>query len=448
MHFSIQKGLDLPLSGEPIQTIEAARPVTSVAILGNEYNGMKPTMLVEEGQSIKLGQALFTDKKNPRVTYTSPGAGTIKAIKRGSKRILQAVIIELQGDEEVTFDRYDPTELNQLEPEKIKQNLLDSGLWTAIRTRPYSKSPDPDSSPSSIFVTAIDTNPLAANPTLIIDEHNADYAHGLTILSQLTNGKVFVCQSTDSAVQDSTGINVETHTFSGPHPAGLASTHIHFIDPVNASKAVWQINYQDVIAIGKLFTTGRLWVDRVISLAGPIVNNPRLLRTRLGASTEDIIKDELEPVQSRVISGSVLSGHTANNWAAYLGRFHNQISVIAEGNQREFFGWIMPGTQKFSALNVFISKLMGKKSFNLTTSQNGSPRAMVPVGTFEMMMPLDILPTQLLRALLVKDTDMAQALGCLELDEEDLALCSFVCSGKFDYGPILRTNLIQIEKEG
>jgi Na+-transporting NADH:ubiquinone oxidoreductase subunit A len=373
MHFSIQKGLDLPLSGEPIQTIEAARHVTSVAILGNEYNGMKPTMLVEEGQSIKLGQALFTDKKNPRVTYTSPGAGTIKAIKRGSKRILQAVIIELQGDEEVTFDRYDPTELNQLEPEKIKQNLLDSGLWTAIRTRPYSKSPDPDSSPSSIFVTAIDTKPLAANPILIIDEHNADYAHGLTILSQLTKGKVFVCQSTDTVVQDSTGINVETHTFSGPDPAGLAST-------------------------------------------------------------EDIIKDELEPVQSRVISGSVLSGHTANNWAAYLGRFHNQISVIAEGNQREFFGWIMPGTQKFSALNVFISKLMGKKSFNLTTSQNGSPRAMVPVGAFEMMMPLDILPTQLLRALLVKDTDMAQALGCLELDEEDLALCSFVCSGKFDYG--------------
>jgi Na+-transporting NADH:ubiquinone oxidoreductase subunit A len=448
MHFSIKKGLDLPLSGKPIQTIEAARPVTSVAILGNEYHGMKPTMLIEEGQSIKLGQALFTDKKNPRVTYTSPGSGTIKAIKRGSKRSLQAVIIELSGDEEITFERFDPTELNQLDTEKITRNLLDSGLWTAIRTRPYSKSPDPDSTPNSIFVTAIDTNPLAADPNTIINEHTADYAHGLTILSKLTEGKVFVCQSIEAIEQDSTGINIETHAFSGPHPAGLASTHIHLLDPVNASKTVWQINYQDVIAIGKLFTTGRLWVERVISLAGPIVNNPRLLRTRLGANTEDIIKDELQEVQSRVISGSVLCGHTANNWAAYLGRFHNQISVIAEGNQREFFGWIMPGTQKFSALNVFISKLLGKKSFNLTTSQNGSPRAMVPIGAFEMMMPLDILPTQLLRALVVKDTDSAQALGCLELDEEDLALCSFVCSGKFDYGPILRSNLSQIEKEG
>ena len=448
MHFSTKKSLDLPLSGKSIQTIEAAKPVTSVAILGNEYHDMKPTMLIEEGQSIKLGQALFTDKKNPRVTYTSPGSGTIKAIKRGSKRRLQAVIIELDGDDEVNFERYDPTELNQINTEQITQNLLDSGLWTAIRTRPYSKSPNPDSTPNSIFVTAIDTNPLAADPNVVISEHTADYTHGLTILSKLTEGKVFVCQSIDATEQDATGINIESHAFSGPHPAGLASTHIHFLDPVNASKIVWQINYQDVIAIGKLFTTGRLWVERVISLAGPLVNNPRLLRTRLGASTEDIVKDELQEVQARVISGSVLCGHTASNWAAYLGRFHNQISVIAEGNQREFFGWIMPGTQKFSALNVFISKLLGKKSFDLTTSQNGSPRAMAPIGAFEMMMPLDILPTQLLRALVVKDTDTAQALGCLELDEEDLALCSFVCSGKFDYGPILRSNLSQIEKEG
>ena len=258
-----------------------------------------------------------------------------------------------------------------------------------------------------------------------------------------------MCQSEKAPIANSSAKNIETHSFSGPHPAGLASTHIHFLAPVNAHKTVWQINYQDVIAIGKLFTTGHIWVERIISLAGPLVNKPRLVRTRLGANTEDLVRGEIQNVQSRIISGSVLHGHTATNWAAYLGRFHNQISVIAEATEREFFGWIKPvGKNKFSALNVFISKILGAKQLNLTTSQNGSPRAMVPVGTFERVMPLDILPTQLLRALIVHDTDSAQALGALELDEEDLALCSFVCSGKFDYGPVLRSNLTQIEKEG
>ena len=449
MHFSIKKGLDLPIAGSPIQSIEDANSVSSVAILGNDYIGMKPTMMVEEGQTVKLGQALFSDKKNPGVHFTAPAAGTIKSIKRGAKRVLQAVIIELDGNDEIKFQSYEQSQLTNLNRDDVKKNLLDSGLWTALRTRPYSKSPEPDSSPHAIFVTAIDTNPLAANPDVVIKEYASDYANGLSVLSHLTDGKVFVCQSPESATLTNTASNVEVHTFSGPHPAGLASTHIHLLAPVSANKTVWQINYQDVIAIGKLFTSGSLWVERVISLAGPLVHTPRLLRTRLGAKTEDLVRDEVQNVQSRVISGSVLHGHTASNWAGYLGRFHQQVSVIAESDERELFGWIKPiGKNKFSALNVFLSKLMGKTNLNLTTSQNGSPRAMVPVGVFEMVMPLDILPTQLLRALVVKDTDAAQALGCLELDEEDLALCSFVCSGKFDYGPMLRTNLTQIEKEG
>jgi len=449
MHFSIQKGLDLPIAGNPEQAIHDANTVNSVAVLGNEYVGMKPTMLVEEGQQVKLGQALFTDKKIPGVQFTSPGAGTIKAINRGAKRILQSIIIELSGDDEINFQQYEQSQLASLNRDDVKKNLLESGLWTALRTRPYSKSANPESTPHSIFVTAMDTNPLAADADVIIQASATDYANGLTVLSHLTEGKVFVCQAEGSAVPSKTPANVEVHTFSGPHPAGLASTHIHTLDPVSAKKEVWQINYQDVIAIGTLFTTGRLSVERIISLAGPLVNKPRLLKTRLGANTEDLVRDEAQHVQSRVISGSVLHGHTATNWAGYLGRFHNQISIIEETEEREFFGWIKPvGKNKFSALNVFISKLMGKKNLNLTTSQNGSPRAMVPVGVFETVMPLDILPTQLLRALVVKDSDAAQALGCLELDEEDLALCSFVCSGKFDYGPILRANLTQIEKEG
>lgn len=449
MHFSIKKGLDLPISGKPEQSIYDANKVNSVAVLGNEYVGMRPTMLVEEGQRVKLGEALFEDKKNPGVLFTAPGAGTIKAINRGAKRALQSVIIELDGDEEVTFQDYPLDALDNLEKPAITKNLIDSGLWLSFRTRPYSRSPAIDSTPSAVFVTAMDTNPLAAVPSIIINEYAEDFKHGLTVISQLTEGKVFVCQAADAALPVSHRDNIEVHTFSGPHPAGLAGTHIHLLNPVSAAKTVWTINYQDVIAIGKLFTTGRLWVDRIISFAGPLVNKPRLIRTRLGASTEDLVKGEVAAVQARIISGSVLHGHTANNWAAYLGRFHNQLSVIAESVDRELLGWIRPGGKnKFSALNVFISSLFPKKDLALTTSQNGSPRAMVPVGVFERVMPLDILPTQLLRSLLVKDTDSAQALGCLELDEEDLALCSFVCSGKYDYGPALRTNLTQIEKEG
>ncbi len=447
MHFSIKKGLDVPIAGDPEQIITDAKPVKSVAVLGTDFIGMKPTMSIKEGQRVKLGEVLFTDKKIPGVQFTSPGTGTIKAINRGARRVLQSIVIDLEGDDEITFQHFNPAQLSELSRDDVKKNLLDSGLWTALRTRPYSKSPAPESTPRSIFVTAIDTNPLAVDPSIVINDYSADYAHGLTVLSRLTDGKVFICQAEGVAIN--TQSDIETHTFSGPHPAGLASTHIHFIDPVNANKTVWQINYQDVIAIGKLFTTGKLWVERIISLAGPLVHKPRLIRTRLGANTKDLVHDEVQNVQSRIISGSVLNGHTATNWASFLGRFHQQISVIEESNEREFFGWIKPvGKNKFSALNIFISKALGKTQLNLTTSQNGSPRAMVPIGNFEMVMPLDILPTQLLRALVVKDTDAAQALGCLELDEEDLSLCSFVCSGKFDYGPMLRTNLTQIEKEG
>ena len=223
---------------------------------------------------------------------------------------------------------------------------------------------------------------------------------------------------------------------------------MHFLDPVSASKSVWQIGYQDVIAIGKLFTTGQLWVERVIALAGPVVNQPRLLRTRLGACLQSLSAGELQPGLNRVISGSVFGGRTARGPFAYLGRYHQQVSCLHEGDERELLHYLRAGVNKHSVLNIFVSKLAAAKRFAFDTSTNGSPRAMVPVGNYEAVMPLDILPTQLLRYLIVGDSEMAQKLGCLELDEEDLALCTYVCAGKYEYGPILRDNLTRIEKEG
>lgn len=443
---TIKRGLDLPITGTPAQCIEAARPVRSVAIVGFDYHGMKPTMNVQVGDRVKLGQVLFSDKKNPGVVFTAPGAGVVSAIHRGQQRVLQSVVIDLDGDEQETFASYSAAQLDTLDAQAVRDNLQQSGLWTALRTRPYSKVPAVDAVPSSIFVTAIDTHPLAADPALVIAEQAEAFEQGLKVLSRLA--RVFLCKAPGAALPGENLSQVKTESFAGPHPAGLAGTHIHFLDPVSANKTVWSIGYQDVIAVGKLFTTGQLSVERVVALGGPVVEQPRLLRTRLGACLNELTAGELKPGNNRVISGSVFGGRNARGAFAYLGRYHQQVSCLAEGNDREMLHYLRAGVNKHSVLNVFVSKLMGDKRFDFTTTTNGSPRAMVPVGNYEKVMPLDILPTQLLRLLIVGDTEMAQKLGCLELDEEDLALCSYVCAGKYEYGPILRDNLTRIEKEG
>ena len=442
----LKHGLDLPITGAPAQRIEAARPVRSVAVIGFDYHGMKPTMEVQVGDRVKLGQLLFTDKKTPGVRYTAPAAGVISAIHRGEKRVLQSVVIDIDGDEQETFAHYAVDQLEALSSEQVRENLQQSGLWTALRTRPFSKVPALDAVPRSIFVTAIDTHPLAADPAVIIGEHATDFENGLKVLGNLA--KVFLCKADGVSLPGEKLAKVQSEAFAGPHPAGLPGTHIHFLDPVSIGRSVWQIGYQDVIAVGKLFTTGQLFVERVVALGGPVAEQPRLLRTRLGANLEELTAGELKPGVNRVISGSVFGGRTAQGAFAFLGRYHNQVSCLSEGNEREMMHYLRAGVNKHSVMNIFVSKLASAKLFNFTTTTNGSPRAMVPVGNYEAVMPLDILPTQLLRYLIVGDTEMAQKLGCLELDEEDLALCTYVCAGKYEYGPILRDNLTRIEKEG
>lgn len=448
MQFTLTKGLDLPITGKPEQKISDGKAVNSVAVLGGDYPGLKPKMMVAEGDKVKLGQVLFVDKQNPGVNFTAPGAGVVKAIHRGERRMLQSVVIELQGNAEESFSKYSSSELASLSVDQVRQNLQASGLWTSFVTRPYGKVPAADSSPSSIFVTAIDTRPLAGDPAVVIAERAEDFANGLAIVAKLSAGKTYLCKAAGAKIAAVAG--VETAEFAGPHPAGLPSTHIHFIDPVNAHKFVWHIDYQAVIAIGALFTTGTLNVERVVALAGPTVKNPRLVKTRVGANLLDLTAGELEDCENRVISGSVLYGHQAAGAMAYLGAYSLQVSALKEGRDREFFGWIVAGTQKYSALNVYVSSKDRKtdRLFPLTTDKNGSNRAIVPVGIYETLMPMDILPTPLLKAIVVGDTDTAQALGCLELDEEDMSLFTFVDPGKHDFAPVLRANLTKIEKEG
>ncbi|MGI1967791.1 Na(+)-translocating NADH-quinone reductase subunit A [Shewanella baltica] len=448
---TIKKGLDLPIAGEPRQVIELGAKPSQVAVLGEEFVGLKPTMLVEEGDWVQKGQALFEDKKTPGVLFTAPASGQVVAINRGERRILQSVVIRCDDgenrDRQISFEIHQ--DIAALARSTVQAQLVKSGLWTALRTRPFSRVPALDSTPAGIFVTAIDTNPLAADPRLIIAEQTEAFKAGLLVLSRLTEGKVYLCQDKGEAIVKEALPQLEVRRFDGVHPAGLVGTHIHFTLPVSLERQVWHIGYQDVIAYGKLFQTGELYTDRIVALGGPSVLNPRLLRTQLGAELSPLVSDDIKPGQNRVVSGSVLSGHTAVGVHDFLGRFHNQVSVLSEDAQHHVLSWVRGGSDKFSITRAVTSRLFGAtKLFEFTTHQGGSARAMMAFGQLDRVMPLDILPTLLVRDLVVRDTDEAQALGALELDEEDLALCTFVCPGKYDFGKELRACLDVIEREG
>ncbi len=451
--------MTLPITGEPEQVISPGVEVRHIAVLGpDDYIGMRPRMAVQEGDTVKRGQLLFDDKRTPGVRHTAPGAGTVVAVHRGERRKLLSVMIELnererQGqpleDDQVAFESFTGEPIIRLTDEGIQALLLESGLWSALRTRPFSKVADPAAKPHSIFVTAMDTNPLAASPEVVAAGQEEALEAGLMCLVKLGGVPVHLCRYHNSSIATNPNSGVLIEEFKGPHPAGTVGVHIHFVDSVRREKTVWHINYQDVIAMGQLFRTGRLDVTRVISLGGPSVLRPRLLRTRLGACTDELVHGELKAGEHRVISGSVLSGRAAmGEELGYLGRYHQQVSVLPEGRERPFLGWLRPGSDKFSVSRAFFSCLLPHKRFDLTTAANGSRRAIVPIGNYERVMPMDLEPTFLLRALAAGDLERAEELGCLELDEEDLALCTFVCPGKNDYGPMLRHCLTEIEKEG
>jgi Na+-transporting NADH:ubiquinone oxidoreductase subunit A len=446
LRIKIKKGLDIPLAGTPVQVVDTGQPVRTVALLGTNYVGLKPRMLVEPGRAVGLGEPLFLDKRDPAVQFTSPGTGRVVAVNRGRRRALQSVVIELDENAalETMFDSLDSED-----PAAIRDVLHRSGAWTGFRTRPYDRVPDSAACPRSIFVTAIDTRPLAADPGVVIAGYADEFWTGMNIIERLGQAPVYLCVGPDWPGSEPAGASIRRVEFSGPHPAGLPGTHIHYLDPVAADRSVWYIGYQDVVAIGHLFKTGRLLTERVVSVGGPGAMKPRLVRTRPGASITELLAGEVAPGRNcRVISGSVLGGVAAEGPMAFLGRYDNQISVIVAQAQRRLFGWFRSGSDKYCFAGLFASARGQGSLREFTTARNGRRAAMIPAGAFERVMPLDILPVPLLRALLVKDTDIAQALGCLELAEEDLALTSFVCPAKQDYGAALRINLDQIEKEG
>ena len=453
---TIRRGLRVPVRGEPDQTVEPARMTQRVALLADDYVGLRPTMRVAVGDDVRRGQLLFEDKKRPGVRFTAPGAGTVQAIHRGDRRSFRSIVIELnraeregRGADAVRFGSFSGQHPAGLSGDDVRDLLVESGLWVSIRARPFSRVADPEARPQAIFVTAVDTEPFAPRVDVVLEGAHGPFERGVVALSRLTAGPVYVCTGPDGGVPAPAGERIRVEEFAGVHPAGTVGLHIHLLDPAGPGKLVWHVGYQDVVAIGRLFETGELAVDRVVALAGPAAHRPRLVRTRLGAATAPLLADAPIDDETRVLSGSLLSGRLASgDTVGFLGRYHRQVCLIREGRDRELLGWLAPGLGKFSASRAFLSKVLPGRRFALTTATNGSRRAIVPIGLYERVMPMDLLPTPLLRALVMQDVERAEELGCLELDEEDLSLCSFVCPSKLDYGVALRAVLTTIEAEG
>ena len=444
--FKLKKGLDLPVLGSPTQSGIDTPDIRTVAVLGADYIGLKPRLQVEEGDKVGAGAPIFFHKDTPEVMVTAPVGGRGRAVNRGARRVLISVEIDVDPEAAPAVD------FSKVGDETTREGLIEKlcacGLWTSFRTRPYSKVPEITSTTDAILVTAMDTEPLAADPAQIIAGAKAEFERGLAAVSRLTEGTTYVCRKAGSDVPGDAIDRVEMAEFDGPHPAGLAGTHIHFLHPPTAETAVWTIGYQDVIAIGHLLATGRNDAERVIAITGPRAANPRLLRVPAGASMVQMTENEVAgdgPL--RLISGSILSGRMGAGTDAYIGRYARQITLIEEDKEQIPMGWIRPMRTKY-AVQPVLGSALAKKLYGLTSNLNGGRRAMVPIGTFEKLMPQDFLPTQLLRSLLVMDTDQAQLLGALELDEEDLGLVGFACPAKYEYAIALRDCLSKIEKEG
>jgi len=436
----LKKGLDIRLKGGAEKVLVSDMQSELYAVKPIDFPGLTPKLDIRPGDKVLAGTPVFHDKNRPEILFTSPVSGKVRSIIRGDRRKLLEIVIEKEGDEFIDFGKSDPDSLNR---EKIKERLLLSGLWPAVRQRPYHVVANPDQIPKAIFISGFDTAPLAPDLNFIMDNSPASlFSVGITALKKLTDGKINLILNgkgdSSEVLKDAT--EVEISHVSGPHPAGNVGVHVHHLDPINKGEIVWFVNLQDVITIGRLFEEGRYNHERIVALTGSEVLNPQYYKVLCGASISNLVQDNVKAGNLRYISGNVLTGSKIES-TGYLGYYDSQLTVIPEGDYFEFFGWMMPGFDKFSFTRTYASSLFPRKAYVMDTNFHGGDRAFVMTGQYEKVVPMDIYPMQLLKAILAEDIDMMENLGIYEIAEEDFALCEFICSSKVEIQSIIRQGL-------
>jgi Na+-transporting NADH:ubiquinone oxidoreductase subunit A len=442
----LRKGLNIKLAGKAEKILLPEVAVTRFGVRFADFPGLIAKLEVKEGSPVKAGTVLFHDKAFPEIKYVSPVSGEVKEIVRGDKRLLTEIVIEHKGSEKIDFGAADPLKLTR---EEVTAKIMESGLWPVLRQRPYHIVARPGRVPKAIFISGFDTAPLAPDIDFVMaNTHGSFMQAGINALSRLTDGKIHVSfEAEGSRVGEMKTLRgVEMHNFKGPHPAGNVGVQIHHIDPVSKGEVVWTIDIQDVVALGRLFNTGFHDRERIIALAGTGVLYRKYHRIRPGASVSGILKSNLKDDHHRIISGNVLTGKKITSDGSF-GFYDNMVTVLPEGDHREFFGWASAGYTKFSYWRTFLSALVPKREYDLNTGIHGGQRAFVVTGHYENVLPMDIYPVQLIKAIMAQEIELMESLGIYEVAEEDFALCEYIDPSKTDIQDIIRQGINLMIKE-
>ncbi|MGV4530111.1 Na(+)-translocating NADH-quinone reductase subunit A [Ornithobacterium rhinotracheale] len=443
----ISKGLDIKLVGEADKIVSEAVESKEYAIVPDDFHGIIPRLIKREGDQVKAGEAVFHSKMDDKILFPSPVSGTVKEVRRGEKRKILAIVVEPDGAN--TSLEFTPLDLSKATAEEVKQRLLEGGCWPFVKQRPYDVIANPEETPKAIFISGYNSAPLAPDADYLVEGKERELQAAIDALGKLTSGKIHLTIGKDSGASAFSKLNgMELHKAYGPHPVGNVSTQIAKVDPINKGERIWVVKPEDLVTIGDFLLTGKLNLTKLIAVNGGQVENPKYVRAKAGAKLEDVLAQvTIKGDNNRIIKGNPISGEKATA-QDYVGAYTNQVVILEEGNDYDFFGWALPRANKFSVLraNMF-SFLSPNKKYNLSTNTNGEQRAFVLTGEYEKVFPLDIYPMQLLKSCLYKDLDEMEALGIYEVAPEDFALTEFICVSKIPHQQIIREGLDVMNKE-
>lgn len=445
--FKLKKGYDIPLQGSAERRVEKVPKTKAIAVQPIDFRGMRPGMKVEPGDAVKRGSILFVDKQKPEILFRSPTAGTVREIVRGERRVIQRVIIDVGADSSESFDSINKAQIDKLSAAKTKELLLNSGLWPTLRQRPFDRIADFTKTPRAIFISAVDSAPLQAETDILLEGREVDFQLGIDLLAKLTDGKIHLSVSASTETFFSKITGVETHQFSGPHPAGNVGIQVHHIDRLLAGQIIWYISPRHVAQIGSFLSKGEYPAAKTYALTGSELTDRHYVKAIEGALVSDLVNTPIAADKQRVISGNVLTGQQTRA-DGFVGFYDDMLTVIPELTGRRFMAWVQLGFKASSFWRMYFSKLTPGKKQAPTTDLNGGERAFVSTGEYEKVVPMDVLPVHLCKAILIEDIELMEQLGIYEVAPEDLALCSYICPSKIEFGDIIEKGMQTMEKEG